>query len=382
MAGPVKTLLRSGQFGYLSEKIEGLELRRRVLKNYYERSNRWRISSNTNRNIVVSPDEVLVKVGDQDTYIERANIDLSSSNNWLSTGTDYTVGSNRAGKDFYIFATSNGFKFTDSKTEDDTRKLIGGFHCLCTSAGTLYSYVNSVDDEALVDEAYVSHNITGTKHWLDGYVAGDVLPFSLWDLQHRPASDPEGMVYDPGSNLWVDIYLASWDGSHLVSENGGTIADGASTPAFHQYKFSQHFGRQKKKLPRQDEFVSLSLGSPQGVSISGSADPGTTGGHSATNSQRILSLIGVEDATGVLWQWGREGGATNDVGSAYADAFDGNDSNVAGQQYEAPNRPLFGGRWGVGARCGSRGSVWADPALYLDASVGARGVAEPYGGRA
>jgi hypothetical protein len=189
------------------------------------------------------------------------------------------------------------------------------------------------------------------------------------------------MVYDPGTDTWVDIYLASWDGSHLVTANGGTIADGGSSPAFHQYKFSQLFGRQKKMLPRQDDFVSFSLGSPQGVNISGSADPGTAGGHLATDGKRIVSLIGVEDATGVLWQWGREAGATNDVGAAYANAYDANDINVAGQHYEAPNRPLFGGNWGTGALCGSRGSYWSYPALRLNATIGGRGVAEPLGRR-
>jgi hypothetical protein len=83
-----------------------------------------------------------------------------------------------------------------------------------------------------------------------------------------------------------------------------------------------------------------------------------------------------------MWQWGREGGATNDVGAAYANAFDGNDKNVAGQHYEAPNRPVFGGGWTAGAACGSRGSLWNFPALIRSSDFGARGVAEPYGGRA
>jgi hypothetical protein len=133
-------------------------------------------------------------------------------------------------------------------------------------------------------------------------------------------------------------------------------------------------------LADQGEFVSLSIGSPQGVNVAGSADQNTTGGHSATNGQRIVSLIGVEDATGVMWQWGRESGAGGSA--AYANAFDGNDNNVAGQHYLAPNRPFFGGNWDDGASCGSRGSFWNNPALNLSSTVGARGVAEPYGGRA
>lgn len=363
----------------------------------YGRSSVWKVKSNagTDKITLVSPSRLVVVI-DGDRYITEDSDDIVLSNaaSWDdTTSTDWTVAANRAGNDFYIYACvpSSGCEpdillspnstYPSGYTSTNSRK-IGGFHCLCANAGTLYDYVNSVDDVSIVDEVYVSHNITGTKHWLDGYVAGDILPFSIWDLLNRPVSNPEGMVYNPGTNVWVDIYLLSWDSTRLVSENGGTIADGTSTPKFHQYKFSQHLGRQKKFLPRQDDFVSFSLGSPQGVNISGSTDPGTTGGHTATDGKRIVSLIGVEDATGVLWQWGREAGATNDVGSAWADAFDGNDANVGGKHYEAPNRALFGGGWGNGANCGSRGSLWDSPALYLDASSGGRGVAEPLGCRA
>jgi len=319
---------------------------------HYSRTGRWLVKSPTDRTTLVSPHKVLSNINDVGyRIIAQAEIDLDTATEW--DNTLYQTPAERAGKDFYIYACmpasgrsfdivlSANSTYPTGYTASNSRK-IGGFHCLCADIGTdTYSYVNSVDDLALVDEAYISHTITGTKHWLEGYVAGDILPFSIWDLIHRPVSNPEGMVYSPGTDIWVDIYLASWDGTRLVSENGGTTADGTSTEKFHQYKFSQHFGRQKKMLPRQDDFVSFSLGSPQGVNITGSADPGTTGeGHTATNGLRIVSLIGVEDATGGLWQWGREAGATNDVGSAYFNAYDGNDANVGGQHYEAPNRPL------------------------------------------
>jgi hypothetical protein len=363
-----------------------------TIPQHYSRSQRWRGKSNTARTTITTPDKVLVNIeGSGYKYAGPTDINLDTTTMW--DDTQYQTPANRAGKDFYIYACvpSAGQTFDIVLSANSTipsgytaatSRKIGGFHCLCTAIGTsTYAYVNSGDDISLVDEAYVSHTISGTKHWLYGYIAGDVLPFSLWDLIHRPSSNPEGMVYDPGTDTWVDIYLASWDGSHLVTANGGTIADGGSSPAFHQYKFSQLFGRQKKMLPRQDDFVSFSLGSPQGVNISGSADPGTAGGHLATDGKRIVSLIGVEDATGVLWQWGREAGATNDVGAAYANAYDANDINVAGQHYEAPNRPLFGGNWGTGALCGSRGSYWSYPALRLNATIGGRGVAEPLGRR-
>ena len=371
-----------------------LDLVTYVPPNMYDRSRMWTISNNTTaRTSIVSPAYLAIDVNRKLLHIDVSiTLDVGVSGSWDTTSpTDYTVADTRAGKDFYIYACEPAegnapvLKLSANSTiptgyTADTSRKIGGFHCLCAAIGTnTYGYVNSVDDIALVDESYVSHTISGTQHWLEGYVAGDVLPFSIWDLLHRPASSPEGMVYDPGSDKWIDIYLANESSGVLQSVNGGTIADGSN--GWHQYRFSQMFGRQKKLLPRQDEFVSFSLGSPQGVNISGSADPGTTGGHSATDGKRIVSLIGVEDAAGVLWQWGREAGATTDVGSSWANAYDGNDSNVAGEHYEAPNRPRFGGAWNDGAICGSRGSIWLSPALFLPSNGGGRGVAEPLGCR-
>jgi hypothetical protein len=297
--------------------------------------------------------------------------DLSDASNWDdTTTTDWTVASYRAGKDFYVYACtpasgtdpdfilSANLTIPDSipsgatPTEDNTRK-VGGFHGLCADVGTI------------------------SGHDLSGYVAGDILPQSVWDLDHRPESKPEGKVYDPGSGKWPYIYMASVQGGELASVYGATIADGESAEAFHWYKFDQWFRRNTERLPFQGEFVSLSLGSNQGTNIDGGADPGTTGGHSDTAGRRMISNIGCEDCCGALWQWGIEGGATNDVGSSWSDAFDSNDSDVGGQHYEAPNRPRFGSYWGNGSNCGSRGSIWNYSPLYLNAGCGARGVAEP-----
>lgn len=364
--------------------------------NYYARDFHPKIKNNataSGRYTLVMPKQLIVNIGSGYGWNRGDNleIDLSDSSNWDDTsGTDWTVASNRAGKDFYIYAVhpdsgnvpdillSDDNTSPDGYTTSESRK-IGGFHCLCADIGSnTYGYDNTAgDDLSILDDFFETHDISGTKHWLEGFLQGDIIPFSIWDIDHRPKSKPEGMTYDPAYRLWVDIYLASEDSGALESVYNATTADGDN--GWHQYRFSQVLGRIGKMLPRQDEFVSFSLGSPQGVSISGSADPGTTGGHSATDGKRIVSLIGVEDAVGVLWQRGREAGPTTDVGSSWANAYDGNDSNVAGQHYEAPNRPIFGGAWDDGAQCGSRGSAWSAPALALNVGHGGRGVAEPLG---
>ena len=342
---------------------------------HYERDVPWSAKGNgtaAERYALVSPSYLTVNI-DRSGYLlgSAVELDLSAAASWDDlTATDWTVAANRAGKDFYIFACqptsgdapdiilSANSTIPDSMPSgatpdaDNTRK-IGGFHCLCADVGTI------------------------SGHALSGYVQGDILPLSVWDLRHRPRSEPEGMVYDEGSGVWVDIYLVSVQSGELGSVYGATIADGASAETFHWYKFDQWLRRIKKRFPFQGEFVSLSIGSNQGTNISGSSDPGTTGGHSDTSGRRMISDIGCEDCCGALWQWGIEGGATNDVGSTWEDAFDGHDSDVAGEHYEAPNRPRFGGCWGSGSGCGSRGSLWHDSPLVLRSSGGARGVAEP-----
>lgn len=320
------------------------------------------------RRTFTTPEGVEVRVGAQSLTLTAAqSLDLDVNASW--DDTSYATAANRAGKDFYAYycqpssgtepdiilsansTVPSAMPSGATPSETNTRK-ISGFHCLCADVGAI------------------------SGHDLTGYIAGDILPRSVWDLFHRPASSPEGMVYSD-NGIWVDIYLPSVSGGELVSAYGATIADGSSTEAFHAYKFDQWFARLKKKPIASLEFVDASIGSNQGTNITGSADPVTTGGHSDTAGRRMISNIGCEDMAGALWQWGREQGATNDVGSAYANAFDANDSDVAGQHYEAPNRPLFGGYWADGSLCGSRASLWNDSPLGLNANRSSRGVAEP-----
>lgn len=308
------------------------------------------VKENTAIKIINAGTHKVFQAGAADVEIDAvANLDTGTS---FSAGTDYYVYVCDEADGTASIVVSLNSTYPDGYTADNSRK-IGGFHTLCANVGTI------------------------SGHDLSDYSAGDILPASIWCLNHRPKSDPEGMVYDAGSGIWVDIYLASVQSGELGSVYNATTADGSSAEAFHWYKFDQWFHRIKKRMPFQGEFQSLSMGSNQGTNIAGSADPGSTGGHSDTAGRRMISNIGVEDACGAFWQWGIEGGATNDVGSAWADAYDANDSGVGGQHYEAPNRPRFGGGWGDGVICGSRGSYWSSSPVDLGANHGARGVSEP-----
>ena len=287
---------------------------------------------------------------------------------------DYAAANNRAGKDFYIYAIyspetiepglliSANATVPEKYTAETSRK-VGGFHCLCEDCGTLTN--------------------PDSAHPLSGFVKGDVIPTSVWDLKHRPISAPEGMAYVEGLDMWFSIYLLSWEGTYaagtlkLTSKYGAEVADGASAEKWHPLKFEQQLGMQKMRLPTWQEFQVLSLGSNQGTNIYGSADPGTTGGHKDTASRRMISNCGMEDCCGCHWQWGSDVGSASTGSSSYGNYYDTNDHDVRGQTYGAVYRPLLGGSWSNAAVCGSRSSSWTNGALSLLAYCGARAASEP-----
>ena len=332
----------------------------------YERDVCFSASSRTS---IVTPSRLWINVNNTGYIATSAQgLSIATAANWDNSG--YTNAANRKGKDFYIYAvvTSAGaLKFLLSAnstvptgyTAANSRK-VGGFHCLCADVGTI------------------------SGHALSGYVAGDILPNSVWDLKHRPAGDVEGFVYDPGLNKWIGIYLPSYSGSagnndlKLLSKFGGVIADGASAEKFHCYKFDQVLGKQKQRLLTHQEFMCASRGSNQGTNIAGSADPNTTGGHRDTAGRRMISNIGCEDMCGVVWQWGCETGMATTTGGEWAEAFDANDfADIGGKQYGTIYRALLGGCWNSVAGCGSRASIWVRGALALWSDGGGRAACEP-----
>lgn len=203
----------------------------------------------------------------------------------------------RAGKDLYVYAVADAdgmsFVVSDNSTVPAgftaaTSRKIGGFHCLCADVGTI------------------------DGHALSGYAAGDILPASVWTLEHRPVAEPEGMVYHAGTGKWYDIYLASWNGTKLVSAYNQPIAGGESEKRFHGELFVEEFGKIGKTLLWRDEFQVVAKGSNERTAINGVQVPVTTGGHVDTAGRRMISNLGLEDCCGGFWQWTRnimDGGA-------------------------------------------------------------------------
>lgn len=322
------------------------------------------VSVAADRYTLLTPNRLAVDVsGPILALTSQAALDLSVAATWDATSpTDYTMAANRAGKDFSVYACLVGgtaLKLLVSANATTptgytalTSRRVAGFHCLCADVGTI------------------------SGHPLSGYLAGDILPASVWDAKFRPISSPEGMVYAAGVGKWIGIYLTSVLGGALASVFGGTIADGTSAMVFDWYDFSEWFGRIGKRLPTQAEFMAAANGSNEGTNMAGSADPVTTGGHVDTAGIRMVSYIGCEDCCGAMWQWSIEAGGPYGAAS-WSAQYSAARTLQRGSGYNVPNRALLGGHWNAGVVCGSRGSDWHNGPLTLGAHLGARGVAEP-----
>lgn len=331
--------------------------------NLYERS---ALPTSAKTSITINP-MVLTINGLTYELKDAKTLQLDNTDSWDGTwdGTTYTTASSRAGKDFYIYAcqplsgttptlilSANGTVPT-GYTATNSRK-IGGFHCECLDVG-----------------------IVTDENSMNGYSTGDIIPYSIWDLKHRPKSSPEGMVYVEPLNIWISIYIMSWDGSKLVSAYNGVQADGVSAKPFSGTEFAEYLAKVNMRLPRYDEFVVFAKGIQERVNVKGTTDVNTTGGHYTTDNKRIISSYGIEDCAGVIWQ------CLSDVfGSDFTDSWNTSSNrdarNVRGDCWGGGlRRALAGGRWGDGAYCGSRASDVGFWSAFALGSCACRGASEP-----
>ena len=356
----VKNVTGDASAGYLAEKLAAL------YPSLYQRDQKWVLktaySTAANRYTILTPAKLSVDINGTVYFLTaQAEIALSLEANWDTiAGTDYRTAANRAGKDFYIYAcvpvsgsapkiVLSANSTTPSGYSASTSRKIGGFHGLCVAVGTI------------------------SGHTLTDFVAGDVLPASIWDILHRPVSNPEGMVFSDAISKWVDIYLASGTGASTLSVNGGTISD---TRDWND--FVDDGGAVKKKMLTDPEFQVIAAGSNEETNITGSADPGTTGGHVDTASRRMISNIGVEDACGVMYQWLDEQTMFYDaaVTAAWYD-LPGSKGQLYRPIYSNDCKLLAGMYWDNGAHCGSRGRNANSYRWSTDSAVGCRFCAEP-----
>lgn len=315
--------------------------------NYYNRDELF----TTNKTTVTIPKDLKINI--------NGNCYISTINKSLQLSTVDTP-ANLAGKDVYIYACeptsgtepifvlSLNSTVPTGYTANNSRK-IGGFHCLCKDVGVIEG------------------------HTLSGYVTGDILPATRWDLLHRPKGEPEGFAYEELTDCWIAIYLPSWDGTKLVSVYNGVIADGVSTKKWHGEAFYEQFAKQGMRLVWRHEFQMGAKGSNEQTNIQGSSDPNTTGGHVDTAGRRMISNIGLEDCCGVSWQLAMDLGFAG--GSGWNDSvYDSSvDSQKYGQSYGTLYRLRLGASWNSGSACGSRSVACDNVSSYYSA----RGASEP-----
>lgn len=319
--------------------------------NYYNRDELF----TTNKTTVTIPKDLKINI--------NGNCYISTINKSLQLSTVDTP-ANLAGKDVYIYACeptsgtepifvlSLNSTVPTGYTANNSRK-IGGFHCLCKDVGVIEG------------------------HTLSGYVTGDILPATRWDLLHRPKGEPEGFAYEELTDCWIAIYLPSWGGTKLVSVYNGVIADGASTKKWHGEAFYEQFAKQGMRLVWRHEFQMGAKGSNEQTNIQGSSDPNTTGGHVDTAGRRMISNIGLEDCCGVLWQFAMDLGFAGGSGwtnSVYNSAVD---DRSYGQTYGTLYRLLLGARWDLSGYSGSRSAFCNASSAIVYVYFSARGASEP-----
>lgn len=250
------------------------------------------------------------------------------------------------GSDYAIYATTDGRLLADlnwsapaGETAGTTRK-VGGFHVALT---------------------------------------GEILPYSLWDLNYRPSCpDPRGMVCINGA-FWSDIYLLGVN-HHIdgTSRASVTIADGASPPKIptiyngngsNAYANLTWFVAQDvlqshgKRCPSWAEFSMLAFGVTEGTSIG--TDPITTK-HDAPRRSRW----GVEQATGNLWVWGADTYGSGATG--WSAMTDGRGSVYMG----GVTAVLLGAAWDYAGNSGSRSAYWYNSPSDSGGDVSARGLSD------
>lgn len=319
--------------------------------NYYNRDELF----TTNKTTVTIPKDLKINI--------NGNCYISTINKSLQLSTVDTP-ANLAGKDVYIYACeptsgtepifvlSLNSTVPTGYTADNSRK-IGGFHCLCKDVGVIEG------------------------HTLSGYVTGDILPATRWDLLHRPKGEPEGFAYEELTDCWIAIYLPSWDGTKLVSVYNGVIADGESTKKWHGEAFYEQFAKQGMRLVWRHEFQMGAKGSNEQTSIQGSSDPNTTGGHVDTAGRRMISNIGLEDCCGVSWQFAMDLGFAGGSGWTSSVYNASVDDISYGQTYGTLYRLLLGACWFSGSSSGSRSASCYALSAHVHINYSARGASEP-----
>lgn len=216
---------------------------------------------------------------------------------------------------------------------------------------------NSLSAHAYGAAGEFGHPVIGGFHYAPGGNAqgrsgGDAIPainpFSIYDVNFRPAcANPRGMTLVDGK-FWADIYLLGTghaDGG--TSLCGADIADGDSLKKLDYAAAVSILAEHGKQVMSIVEFIEAAYGVVEKAARS--EEPQTTG-IVEPDDAKFISKWGLVQATGNMWVWGHDGDP------------------------DAPRASVFGGSWISGSFAGSRyadlGYRWPG---HSGGDLGARG---------
>ena len=345
----------------------------------YYTTERWLRFDPTNRKGLV------IKAG---TSIRKAN---GTYENYLAdTQLDFTSELSIVGHDYFVVLANDGTITLADEPQTTNVVTIGRFHTLCVNNGTMtmiapgtgmstgskyliksYSQVTDPDFYSFYNKDITAvstgsyYDVLTMAHPLSDFVAGDILPESVFCLSFHPNCLVEdAMVYDKDTDKAIDVYLQSGTGFTTRSKYNATHTVNRQ-PINHQ----EDYRMVGKKLLTDHDFTSAALGSNERTAIVGAEDKGTVGGHLDTAGRRMISAIGCEEMCGYLWQWLDEIAPVG--GSKWETNVDGRDA--FGQHYGVPYVLVAGGDWSVAACCGSRARHANAVRSHVAPSAGGRG---------
>lgn len=279
---------------------------------------------------------------------------------------DGTLGGNMAlGEDIYLYAVH-------SATDDGRAEIVASLNA---TTPTGYTANNS----RRIAGFHYGRVRPIAQRYSSGYTCPtEVIPNSVWDLQHRPKCEPSGMVEVIEGSRWVDIYLGSeagtWPDSYIVSEYNATPVTGSEGYALQDYwRMARNAG--KDVIADYGEFRVLAYGVPQGAT--GASGRTNTGQHSGYGFD-CVSCLNVDQPSGNIWQVTRAVFDRGDSADGWNDNLNaGKDSGYdVGQWYGGDLRlHIVGARWTYASEAGagavSRGDPW-----HVASGPGVRGACD------
>lgn len=240
-----------------------------------------------------------------------------------------------AGTNYYVQKNKQDGSYIISELKKmKMYKLVGGFHY------------------GLIPEDFKAiNNISKSK----AKKIRGINAYSIWDKEHRPVCNPEGMVYIPKLNIWVDIYLTNSEhekfGTSVANKNimAGGESYGRKCPQgkteLRGSDIDAISSLHKKRFLSKNEFQIAMDGVKENDSANDS-DDGTT-----KHIKDFTSKYGIEQATGVQWVWS---------------------STKYSESTEDDERFILGANRDGGVRASSRASDWSGYVWYSLWYIGSR----------